>query len=90
MAYNRLLPSEAGCLTSVGHAHDHIVNPLVCRPVDEGFHARYEGFAAFQAKSFGSAVLLGQEALEHFAPSQPIQNVELLLRLVLELQQTSR
>ena len=50
-------------------------------------HARDQGFAALQAKALGGGVLVGQERLEHLAPRQAVQDVQLLLLVVLELRQ---
>lgn len=73
--------------TSMGHAHHYIVNPLVSSSVYECFHAWDQGLTAVQAEPLGSAVLLGQEAFKHLAPSQSVQNMQLLVGRVFELQE---
>ena len=74
--------------TSVGHAHDNGLDALFCGAIDESLHSRDERLAALQPKAFGRSILVRQEALEHLAPGQPVQNLKLALRRVLELPST--
>ena len=67
------------------HAHDNGLDALLGATVDERLHAGDERLAALQAKSLGRRKLVCQEALEHLAPCQPVQDLQLALRRVLEL-----
>ncbi len=67
------------------HAHDNGLDALLGAAVDERLHAGDERLAALQAKPLGRSKLVRQEALEHLAPCQPVQDLQLALRSVLEL-----
>ena len=75
--------------TSVGHAHDDGVHAQVGAAVDERLHARDERLAALQPKALSGRKLVGQEGLEHLAPGQAVQDVQLAVRRVGELQMSS-
>ena len=92
----RLLgPSEQGGNVSGGwaegfasmrHSDHHALDTLVGCSIDERFHSRDQGLATLQAKPLCCGVFVGQEALKHLAPCQTVQDVQLLLRVILELQ----
>ena len=68
---------QHGQAAAVRHAEHNGVHAQLGRAVDHGLHARDQGLRALQSKPLGGRVLGGEEGLEHFGPSEAVQDVGL-------------